>query len=108
LAILKEHCDTLGRDYASITKSTNINVFMLDKGENAEKATLKVRTAYNGAVTALEDYQKNAVVGTADVVEAKIESLVAAGADYIIGYLPRVAYEQDRVDQFAAVVKKYS
>jgi hypothetical protein len=34
--------------------------------------------------------------------------LVAAGADYIIGYLPRVAYEQDRIDQFAAVVKKYS
>ena len=108
LAILKEHCDTLGRDYNAITKSTNINVFMLEKGEDAEKATLKVRTAYNGTVTSLEDYKKNAVVGTADVVEAKIETLVAAGADYIIGYLPRVAYEQDRVDQFAAVVKKYS
>jgi alkanesulfonate monooxygenase SsuD/methylene tetrahydromethanopterin reductase-like flavin-dependent oxidoreductase (luciferase family) len=108
LAILKSHCDTLGRDYASIVKSTNINVFMLAPGEDAEVATRAVRTAYNGTVTPLEEYKKGIVVGTADVVEAKIESLLAAGADYIIGYLPRVAYEPHRVDQFAEVVKKYT
>jgi len=108
LAILKSHCDTLGRDYASIVKSTNINVFMLAPGEDAEVATRAVRTAYNGTVTPLEEYKKGIVVGTADVVEAKIESLLAAGADYIIGYLPRVAYEPHRVDQFAEVIKKYT
>jgi len=108
LAILKSHCDTLGRDYASIVKSTNINVFMLEPGEDAEVATRAVRTAYNGTVTPLEEYKKGIVVGTADVVEAKIESLLAAGADYIIGYLPRVAYEPHRVDQFAEVIKKYT
>jgi F420-dependent oxidoreductase-like protein len=108
LAILKAHCDAVGRDYASIVKSTNINVFMLAPGEDAEAATRAVRTAYNGTVTPLEEYKKGIVVGTADVVEAKIESLLAAGADYIIGYLPRVAYELHRVDQFAEVVKKYT
>ncbi len=103
LAILKEHCETLGRSYDAITKSTSINVFMLKPGEDAEKATAKVR----GAVS-LEEYKKNVVVGTADAVTAKIDPLLAAGADYIIGYLPRVAYEPERVQQYADVLKQYA
>ncbi|NBU64958.1 MAG: LLM class F420-dependent oxidoreductase [Chloroflexia bacterium] len=103
LAILKEHCETLGRSYDAITKSTSINVFMLKPGEDAEQATAKVR----GAVS-LADYQKNVVVGGADAVTAKIDSLLAAGADYIIGYLPRVAYEPERVQQYADVIKQYA
>lgn len=103
LAILKEHCETLGRSYDAITKSTSINVFMLKPGEDAEQATAKVRGA-----ASLEDYKKNVVVGTADAVTAKIDSLLAAGADYIIGYLPRVAYEPERVQQYADVIKQYA
>jgi F420-dependent oxidoreductase-like protein len=103
LAILKEHCETLERSYDAITKSTSINVFMLKPGEDAEQATAKVR----GAVS-LEDYKKNVVVGGADAVTAKIDSLLAAGADYIIGYLPRVAYEPERVQQYADVLKQYA
>ncbi len=103
LAILKEHCETLERSYDAITKSTSINVFMLKPGEDAEKATAKVR----GAVS-LEEYKKNVVVGTADAVTAKIDPLLAAGADYIIGYLPRVAYEPERVQQYADVLKQYA
>ena len=103
LAILKEHCETLERSYDAITKSTRINVFMLKPGEDAEKATAKVR----GAVS-LEEYKKNVVVGTADAVTAKIDPLLAAGADYIIGYLPRVAYEPERVQQYADVLKQYA
>ena len=53
LAILKEHCETLERSYDAITKSTSINVFMLKPGEDAEKATAKVR----GAVS-LEDIKR--------------------------------------------------
>jgi F420-dependent oxidoreductase-like protein len=103
LAILKEHCETLERSYDAITKSTSINVFMLKPGEDAEQATAKVRGA-----ASLEEYKKNVVVGTADVVTAKIDSLLAAGADYIIGYLPRVAYEPERVQQYADVLKQYA
>lgn len=103
LAILKAHCETLGRSYEAITKSTNITVFMLKPGEDAESATAKAR-----GMTSLEDYKKNVVVGTADNVTAKIDSLLAAGADYIIGYLPRVAYEPERVAQYAAVIKQYA
>ncbi len=103
LAILKEHCETLGRSYDAITKSTNINVFMLKPGEDAEQATAQVRGA-----TSLENYKKNVVVGTTDAVTAKIDSLLAAGADYIIGYLPRVAYEPERVQQYADVLKQYA
>ena len=36
LAILKQHCDTLGRDYASIIKSTDMFVFPLEPGEDPE------------------------------------------------------------------------
>ena len=31
--VLREHCDTVGRDYDSIIKSTNLNVYLLEPGE---------------------------------------------------------------------------
>jgi hypothetical protein len=34
-------------------------------------------------------------------VRERVGQLVDAGADYIITYLPRVAYERERVAQFA-------
>ncbi|MBL7262205.1 LLM class F420-dependent oxidoreductase [Paractinoplanes lichenicola] len=60
LGVLREHCDRLGRDYDTITKSTTIE---LDLEES-----------------------------TADTI-ARVERAAEAGADYVLFYIPRVAYD---------------
>ncbi|MFN5059846.1 MAG: LLM class F420-dependent oxidoreductase [Chloroflexota bacterium] len=102
LAVLKEHCDALGRDYASIAKSTNLNVFMINPGDDPEQATAKAR-----GKASLEEFRKATFVGTPAQVRERVGQLVDAGADYIIAYLPRVAYERERVAQFADEVVKH-
>jgi F420-dependent oxidoreductase-like protein len=102
LAVLKEHCDVLGRDYASIAKSTNLNVYMINPGDDPEQATAKAR-----GKASLEEFRKATFVGTPEQVRERVGQLVDAGADYIITYLPRVAYERERVGQFADEVVKH-
>ncbi|KHD78805.1 LLM class F420-dependent oxidoreductase [Actinoplanes utahensis] len=67
-AILRDHCDNLGRDYDRIKKSTSFN--------------LDLETS------------------TADNI-AKLEKLVEAGANYVIVYIPRVAYDHEPLLRFA-------
>lgn len=68
LAVLREHCDRLGRDYDRIAKSTSLNLVPGDT--------------------------------TADMVR-KVERVREAGADYVIAYFPRVAYDHEQMLRFA-------
>jgi F420-dependent oxidoreductase-like protein len=99
LAVLKEHCDALGRDYYNIVKSTGLSVFLLDEGEDAEKATAQAR-----GKTSLEDYRKGTVVGTPAQVAERVQQCIDAGADYFIMTFPRVAYDHSHLQRFAAEV----
>ncbi|BBH68953.1 LLM class F420-dependent oxidoreductase [Actinoplanes sp. OR16] len=71
LAILREHCDRLDRDYDRIAKSTSLN---LQPGDT-----------------------------TADMTR-KVEQIREAGADYVIAYFPRVAYDHEPLLRFAEEV----
>ena len=102
LDILRGHCDALGSDYQSIAKSTNLNVFMINPGEDPEQATAKAR-----GKASLEEYRKGTMVATPAEVRERVQQLIDAGADYIIAYLPRVAYERERVNQFAEEVMNH-
>jgi F420-dependent oxidoreductase-like protein len=70
-AVLREHCERLGRDYDSIIKSTNIE---LDLSES-----------------------------TADHI-GRVTRAVEAGADYVIFYVPRVAYDHEPMLRLASEV----
>jgi F420-dependent oxidoreductase-like protein len=87
LDVLKGHCDTVGRDYDTIIKSTNVNVMLLEPGQDPEKTTEPFR---NG--TALAEWRKGSVVGTSSEVVPRIRSIIDAGADYIIFYLYDVVH----------------
>jgi F420-dependent oxidoreductase-like protein len=102
LDILRGHCDALGRDYQSIAKSTNLNVFLINPGDDPERATAKAR-----GKASLEEYRKGTMVATPAEVRERVQQLIDAGADYIIAYLPRVAYERERVNQFAEEVMNH-
>ncbi len=99
LGVLREHCNALGRDYNEITRSTGMNVFILDGGEDAEKATAKAR-----GKTSLEDFKKGVLVGTVAQISERVEQIAEAGADYIIMSFPRVAYDHTLLQRFAAEV----
>ena len=96
LEVLRGHCKDLGRDYEEITRSTSINVHLLEDGEDPEKATEKARMGRNYG-----EYSKRFMVGTAEEIKERIRPIVEAGANYIITYLPRVAYEPERVERYA-------
>jgi F420-dependent oxidoreductase-like protein len=99
LSILREHCEKLGRDYSTITKSTNLNTILIEDGADPETAS----AAFRGS-RSFEDYRRDAFVGTATELVARIRALQEAGADYLITYFPRVAYDHTMLERFAAEV----
>ena len=102
-AILKAHCDDVGRDYDTIVKSTNLNVFPVDAGADPERAT---RVARGGAPW--EKFAAQTLVGTAEQIAAKVEAALDAGADYVIFYVPGVAQDLDLLAQAETVTRRFA
>jgi F420-dependent oxidoreductase-like protein len=99
MAVLRQHCNNLGRDINTITRSTSMDVFILDSGEDAERATAKVRGS-----TPYEEYARGKLIGTTDQIAEHINQLADAGITYLITYFPRVAYDQTMLRRFAEEV----
>lgn len=96
--VLRQHCAAAGRDYDEIIRSTNINVFPLKPGEDAERATARYRDALG---MSLEQLRGMAVIGQPEQIIEHIQSLVDAGVTYVIVTLPRLAYDQEPLHRFA-------
>ena len=103
LAILKQHCEAVGRDYGQIIKSTNLNVFPTDAGDDPVKATERAR----GGVD-FDEIVANTTIGTEDQIADRVDAALEAGADYIIFYVPGVAYDLDLVARAEAVARRFS
>lgn len=101
LAVLRDHCAQVGRSYDEIIKSTSLNIVLLEDGAERERATEAVRKTYGWSLAQLEEQM---VVGTAAEVTARVQAAVDAGADYILTYFPRVAYDHTPMQRFAAEV----
>jgi F420-dependent oxidoreductase-like protein len=103
LAILKQHCDTVGRDYASIIKSTDMFVFPLENGEDPKSATRMAR-----GPLAWERFERMYKIETLDSLAGRVEAAIEAGADYVNFYVPGVAYDLDLVAKMESVAKRFS
>ncbi|CAA9550099.1 MAG: luciferase-like protein [uncultured Thermomicrobiales bacterium] len=99
LDVLKGHCETVGRDYGEIVKSMSFNVHLVGQNDDPEVATEKAR----GTVP-YDEYGKSFHVGTAAEITERIRPFIEAGIDYVIVYIPRVAYDHAPMEQFAAEV----
>jgi alkanesulfonate monooxygenase SsuD/methylene tetrahydromethanopterin reductase-like flavin-dependent oxidoreductase (luciferase family) len=97
--VLRGHCEDLGRDYEEITRSTSIRVFLHEEDEDPEEATVLARGG-----TSYEEYSKEVMVGTAENIVERLRPRVEVGVNYFIVYMPRVAYEPERVERFAREV----
>ncbi len=96
LDVLKGHCDRVGRDFDEIVKSSSLHVHLLRRGDDPEQAT---RTA-RGKLT-LEEYGREVAIGTPEQIRGRIDPIIDAGINYVIVYLPRVAYDQEPLRRFA-------
>jgi len=103
LAILRGHCDTVGRDYDQIIKSTNLNVLPLDAGDDPVKASEKARGGIG-----FDEFAANTVIGTDDQIAARVDAALQAGADYIIFYVPGVAHDLDLVARAEAIARRFA
>ena len=92
--VLRGHCEAVGRDYESIIRSSNMMMFPLKPGEDPEKATEQVRAAIGATY---EEYLNTTTVGTPEQIAAKLQARVDAGVNYIIAYIPDLAYSLDRL-----------
>jgi F420-dependent oxidoreductase-like protein len=100
-AVLREHCENVGRNYDEIIRSTNNNVVFLKNSDNIEQETEKVRATYGWSV---DDLRNAAIVGTPEQVTERLQALAGAGADYFIIYFPRIAYDHEPLHIFAEQV----
>ncbi len=97
--VLRGHCEDLGRDYGEITRSTSINVYLLEEGDDPVEATALARGGMS-----YDEYSNQFMVGTAEEIVERLRPRVEAGVNYFIAYMPRVAYEPERVERFAKEV----
>ncbi len=97
--VLRGHCAALERDFDTITRSTSMNIFLLEDGEDPEKATEPVRGARSH-----EEYARDNYVGTAAQLRDHVAQLAELGVNYVILTFPRIAYDQTMLRRFAAEV----
>jgi F420-dependent oxidoreductase-like protein len=96
--ILRGHCETVGRDFESITRSSNRMLFPLKPGEDPRQATEKAREAVGATY---EEYLNIVEVGTPEQLVERLQPVVDAGVNYLIAYIPDVAYDHDRLRLYA-------
>jgi F420-dependent oxidoreductase-like protein len=102
-AILKDHCDRLGRNYDDIIKSTSLNIFPIDAGDDPQRATEKARGGVDW-----DRFSAQTIIGTEDEIADKVDAALQAGADYMIFYVPGVAHDLDLVARAEAVARRFA
>ena len=100
LAVLREHCKAVGRDYNSILK-TKLGVVLIDK----DRASLDRRIAEQFRNVPAEMQREFATIGTPEEVKRQVESFRDAGLEYFI-----MSFEGGRelqgIEEFANHVMK--
>lgn len=99
LEILRGHCEAVGRPYGEIVKSTSVDLILLNDGEDREEAIAANRQGWSE-----EQMRRQFLVATPDEAAARIQALLDAGIDYVLFYLPRVAYDHGRLLRLAREV----
>jgi alkanesulfonate monooxygenase SsuD/methylene tetrahydromethanopterin reductase-like flavin-dependent oxidoreductase (luciferase family) len=92
LEVLKRHCEAIGRDYDGIIKSAEADIVLIDEGTDPDEVR---------ASGAFPTFGWPTIIGTPEQIRAHVQSLVDAGIDYVIVYIPRIAYDQEPLHRFA-------
>jgi F420-dependent oxidoreductase-like protein len=85
-AILKKHCDDVGRDYESIWRTTIFNCAI---AETDEEAFVKSKAFHRNIPSGR--FREQALVGIPDAIRQRLAEIEQAGAQEIIIYMPDAA-----------------
>ena len=96
LGVLREHCGTVGRNHDDIIKSAEAEVLVIGKGDDPERARAWAR--------GYESFREGTLVADGATVAAHLRTLIDAGIDYFIIYIPGVAYDQEPLHRFETEV----
>jgi F420-dependent oxidoreductase-like protein len=99
--VLKQHCETVGRDYNSIVKSASLEAWVLGKDQVGRADQI---TASRRGDRSLEEYRRAVFVGPAQELIDQIGRMEDAGAQYFIIYVPGVAYDLEPMQRLAEEV----
>lgn len=106
-AVLREHCDAIGRDFAQITRSANANVIVADSPAEAARRidALEARLArFLGAQIAADEVEQyrdgTSFVGSPQQLIDRIGQARDAGLSYLITYFPDAAYDRGDQERF--------
>ncbi|MDY0908418.1 LLM class F420-dependent oxidoreductase [Microbacterium sp. CFBP9034] len=104
--ILRGHCDTLGRDFGAITRSSNFNTIVGEtEAEAADrlaavKARLLPHLGQERADAIERDYLASPAFGTVEQVAERLAERERHGLGYAIHYFPEAAYDRSGVQLF--------
>ncbi len=96
--ILRQHCETVDRDYNEITKSVNGDVYVL--GPNQQPPEGAIERAFGNTRT-LEAYRRDNLMGTAQQWIDRLGEMMDAGVQYFIMYVPGAAYDLEPMQRLA-------
>jgi len=106
-AVLRQHCDDLGRDFGDIVRTANYNVVI---GENAKEVRdrlawlrdhfVKAGLSEQAAERQVENIATQPAVGTPDQIVETLKALEAQGMTYAITYFQEAAYDTSGIDLF--------
>ncbi len=105
-ALLKAHCDDLGRDFGTITKSANAHVVIGDtEAEVADRISFieaksaKAIGAEAAAKQVAELRDGTQITGTVEQVTERLQRMADAGVEYSILLSPEQAWDRTTVDR---------
>jgi F420-dependent oxidoreductase-like protein len=106
-AILAAHCAEVGRDFAQITRSTNVMVVIGDTEKDVKNRLAWLRSHYlrAGVSEATVDQQietqiAGVGVGTPEQIAERLTALKAMGLGYTIAYFTEAAYDTSGMHLF--------
>jgi F420-dependent oxidoreductase-like protein len=91
LDVLERHCEAIGRDYGQILKSTSLNTVL--RLPSDDSAYIEKLTAPQGGPSAF-------FVAEPEGMRERGQQLLEAGVQYLIVYLPGLAYDLEQLRRF--------
>ena len=90
--VLRGHCEALGRDYEAITRSSILHIYPIAPGADAQRARNELEATYAESARPL---LSETLVAEPDAIAHAMDERIAAGVNYFIFYIPRIAYERE-------------
>ncbi len=105
-SVLRGHCETIGRDFSEITRSTNFNTIVAPTEAEAHdrlaqvKARLLPHVGQEHADRIERDYLGSPAFGTPEQIVERLSERASHGLGYAIHYFPEAAYDRSGIELF--------